>query len=73
LGKVQFKIEYVVDLDDKEMVYDAKEAIIDSLISIYKYDLEKHDFPIKIIEDSTLTKDDIPKFLLENKVDREEG
>ncbi len=57
LGKVQFVREYVVDLDNEEMVEEARSWVLGDLESAMTHE----DFiaNIKEIEDDTLTVDDI--------------
>lgn len=64
LGKVQFHFEYVVDLDDKDMVHRAMELLYDDLQVIFKHD-EEYNY-IEVIEDDSLTEDMIPDYLLDD-------
>lgn len=66
LGKVKIEIEYVVDLDNDEMVSEAKNAIYEDLMSAVKYDeLFNH---IEVTdEDKTLKEEDIAEFLKEEE------
>lgn len=64
LGKVKIELEYVVDLDNDEMINDAKNAIYEDLMAAYKYD-ELFDAIHVTDEDKTLKEEDIPEFLKE--------
>ena len=68
LGKVKFETEYVVDLDNEDMIDEAKNALYEDLMNVYKYnELYNH---IEVTEqDETLKESDIPEFLLENDED----
>jgi hypothetical protein len=61
-GRVNFVISYVVDLDDAEMVADAKQCVFEDVHAAVKHD----DVPanITVTEDLTATQTDIPDFLL---------
>ncbi|MFI5294346.1 MAG: hypothetical protein ACHQ0Y_04905 [Thermodesulfovibrionales bacterium] len=64
LGRVQFVIGNIVDLDDKEMVDRATEDIIENLIQLVFHDGEGavHN-EIVTVEDAALAEGDIPSFL----------
>lgn len=65
LGRISFTTDYVVDLDNKDMVYHAMTAIQEDLFGVYKDDsIEDY---IHIEEDSTLTTDMIHEFLLDEE------
>lgn len=65
LGRISFTTDYVVDLDNKDMVYHAMTAIQEDLFGVYKDDsIEDY---IHIEEDSTLTADMIHEFLLDEE------
>lgn len=66
LGKVKIEIEYVVDLDNDDMVSEAKNAIYEDLMNAVKYnELFNH---IEVTdEDKTLKKEDIAGFLKEEE------
>lgn len=38
LGRVEFRISYVVDLDDEEMIEHARQAVFEDINSAAKYD-----------------------------------
>jgi len=71
LGKVKIQMEYVVDLDNKEMIEQAKIALYEDLMSAYKYD-EIYDNIDVTDEDKSLKESDIPEFLLETDDDLKE-
>lgn len=63
MGKVVIHLEYPVDLNEPDMVVYAKESLYEDIISLYK-----HDGIFNIIttqEDSNLSYNDIPEFLVE--------
>ena len=63
LGRVQITNGYVVDLDNENMVQEAKDALFEDFSnSILKYPVE-FDFLIEFKEESGLTEEDIPEFL----------
>jgi len=55
LGRVEAVFSYVVDLDNEDMVQEAKEAIREDIIN--------GNFFLKIVEDKKATIGDIPDFL----------
>jgi hypothetical protein len=65
LGKVKIQLEYVVDLDNQDMVDYAKIAIYEDVMNAIKYD-EIHNY-IEVIEDKTAKESDIPEFLIEQE------
>jgi len=67
-GKVVFKIEYTVDLNNKDMVDHAKDAIAEDVDNAVKYN-EVGD-SIKIVRDKKAKASDIPEFLLEGDEDK---
>jgi hypothetical protein len=71
LGKITFDLEYVVDLDNEEMVEYAKNCIYEDVMSAMKYN-EIQNY-IKVgDEDKSLTEDDIPAFLTDSILDEED-
>ena len=64
LGKVKIEMEYVVDLDNEDMINEAKNALYEDLMNAYKYNkIYNH---IEVTEqDESLKECDIPEFLLE--------
>jgi hypothetical protein len=67
LGKAKVFLEYVVDLDNKDMIDHALGALYEDLMSAYKNDEVHHLFVTE--EDSSLKEEDIPEFLLESYED----
>jgi hypothetical protein len=62
LGKVLIDLSYVVDLDNKTMVDEACECLVEDLRNMIKY----NDFPdFDFVPDNSLTIADIPSFLTE--------
>ena len=59
LGRVEFNIGYVVDLDNEEMVDHAKEAIMDDITSASRNGVSLH-----TDTDGDYSEGDIPEFLL---------
>jgi hypothetical protein len=71
IGKITFDLEYVVDLDNEEMVEYAKNCIYEDVMSAMKYN-EIQNY-IKVgDEDKSLTEDDIPAFLTDSILDEED-
>lgn len=69
MGRLEFSIDYVVDLDNENMVRVAMQAMYDDLNDVVRGDefLEEH---FNVVEDDTLSVDDIHDFLTE--LDEEE-
>jgi hypothetical protein len=63
LGKIVLDLSYVVDLNDQDMVDQAKECIYEDIMNAYKYN-EIHNY-IEVIESPESKESDIPEFLLE--------
>ena len=61
-------MEYVVDLDNEEMIDEAKNALYEDLMSAYKYDEIYNNIDVTE-EDKSLKESDIPEFLLETDED----
>ena len=61
LGRVEISLGYVVDLDDQDMVDEARECLYEDLMNAYKYDEIGEN--ITIVEDKKLKESDIPDFL----------
>ncbi len=68
LGKVVINLEYVVDLDNKEMVEQAQDALYEDLMSAYRYNGLADWIGVKE-GDENLSESDIPEFLLEELED----
>jgi hypothetical protein len=65
LGKVSFGSAYVVDLDNKEMVEHAKEAVYDDLTSAVKFG---DAFNSLLVEEAPDAEEgEIPEFLLDEE------
>lgn len=62
LGKVKIELEYVVDLDNDDMVNDAKNALYEDLMAAYKYD-GLYNLIEVTGEDKFLNEENIPEFL----------
>lgn len=70
LGRVVFDLGYVVDLDDEEMVEDAKVCILEDIYNATKYgELPQY---IEIQPAPDAKEEDIPEFLLAYAKDRTE-
>ena len=61
MGRVYINAFYVVDLDDPDMVEEAKNALYEDLMNSVKYD-ELYDW-IEDTEDETMKEEDICEFL----------
>ena len=61
MGRVYVNAFYVVDLDDPDMVEEAKNALFEDLMNSVKYD-ELYDW-IEDTEDETMKEEDICEFL----------
>tara|TARA_B100000614_G_scaffold222415_1_gene210181 strand:+ start:171 stop:386 length:216 start_codon:yes stop_codon:yes gene_type:complete len=68
LGKVVINLEYVVDLDNKEMVAQAQDALYEDLMSAYKYNGLANWIGIREGGEG-LSESDIPEFLLEEELE----
>lgn len=61
LGRVVFDLGYVVDLDNEEMVDDAKTCVIEDIHNAIKYgELDQY---IEVRDDPDAKVEDIPEFL----------
>jgi hypothetical protein len=63
-GKVEFMIGYIVDLDNKDMVELAKDYIVEDINVCVKYN-DTYNY-IDMVEDSSLTEDDIPQCIVDH-------
>lgn len=61
-GRVFFEVSYVVDLDNRDMVDDAKQCVFEDVMSAVKNDEVTECIKIKL--DPTASESDIPEFLL---------
>jgi hypothetical protein len=67
LGRISLDLNYIVDMDNDEMVRQATEALYEDLMQGIKYgDLANW---IRINEDKDAKEDMIPEFLLEEQND----
>jgi len=64
LGRVEFNIGYVVDLDNEDMVEHAKQSVMDDIDSA-----QRHGCIIGIEKEGDYSENDIPEFLLETEED----
>lgn len=62
LGRVYLELEYVVDLDDENMVERAKTCFYENFMSLVKYDEVFNRIGVR--EDKDAKEEDIPEFLL---------
>ena len=67
-GRVTFSISYVVDLDDAEMVDEAREMIVEDIQDSFRY--RDSWAAIDVQPDATATEEDIADFLIERRDDR---
>ena len=67
LGRLIIDLDYVVNLDDKDMVEVAKDCFCRDLLDMFDHN-EVHS-EIDIREDPKLTEEDIPGFLKESWLD----
>lgn len=65
LGRVTLNLDYVVDMDNDQMVKHATECFYEDLMAGYKYN-NIMDW-VDVIEDKTATEDMIPEFLLDKE------
>ena len=65
LGRVVLNLDYVVDMDNQDMVRQAVECLYEDLMQGYKYDKIMN--WIDVVEDKNATEDMIPEFLLEKE------
>ncbi len=71
LGRVEYSLGYIVDLDNEEMVQHAKDAIFEDIQAAIKQG--QFDWYFEIIKDEGfLTEADIPDFLKEEANEKEE-
>lgn len=63
LGKITLDFEYVVDLDNEEMVERAKNCLYEDIMNSSKYG-ELFDYITEGKEDPALKESDIPEFLI---------
>lgn len=63
LGRVQISHSYIVDLDNKEMVSEAKDCLYEDLMNSVKYDTLYGE--IEAVKAPDADEGDIPEFLTE--------
>ena len=63
LGRIEFNMGYVVDLDNKDMVWHAKDAIADDVMSV----VQGGNIPLDTITEGKFVEGDIPDFLLDDE------
>lgn len=63
LGRVEFKISYVVDLENENMIDDARQCVYEDVMNAVKYDEVAES--IDVISDPLAKAEDIPEFLTE--------
>jgi len=66
LGRIEFNMGYVVDLDNEDMVWHAKEAIADDVMSVVQ---GGRSIPLNTITEGKFVESDIPDFLLDDDED----
>lgn len=62
LGRVTYTVSYVVDLDNRDMVDEAKQCVFEDVMNAVKYDEVAH--WIKVEDAPDADPSDIPEFLL---------
>ncbi|MCX5802600.1 MAG: hypothetical protein NTU69_03535 [Proteobacteria bacterium] len=73
IGRVFLKLEYVVDLDNKAMVEQARDILYDDIIKVATGKaVDDIDALIKEEEDKSLSEDDISPLLLEEEWEEED-
>jgi hypothetical protein len=70
LGRVVISMAYVVDLDNQEMVAEAKDCLFEDAMNAVKYD-ELGSY-LEVMPDKKATPGDIPEFLLHEEEKEEE-
>jgi hypothetical protein len=73
IGRVFLKLEYVVDLDNKAMVEQARDILYDDIIKVaVGKAVDDIDALIREEEDESLSEDDISPLLLEEEWEEED-
>jgi hypothetical protein len=73
IGRVFLKLEYVVDLDNRAMVEQARDILYDDIIKVATGKaVDDIDALIKEEEDKSLSEDDISPLLLEEEWEEED-
>lgn len=65
LGRVIINMNYVVDLDNPQMVEEAKSSVYEDIMNAVKYN--ELSFYIDIVEDNTAKEGEIPEWLSSNE------
>ena len=63
LGRVIIRCSYIVDLENEDMISEAKDCIYEDIMNAVKFD-ELQNY-IEVVEDKTAKVSDIPDFLKE--------
>lgn len=63
LGRVEFKISYVVDLENENMIDEARQCVYEDVMNAVKYDEVAENIDVK--DDPSAKTEDIPEFLTE--------
>lgn len=63
LGRVEFKISYVVDLENENMIDEARQCVYEDVMNAVKYDEVAEN--IDVTDDPSAKAEDIPEFLTE--------
>ena len=73
IGTVSLSLKYVVDLDDDDMVCQAKECVYEDLVQVLVKNSGLDEFyaMLDVKHDPKLTEDDIDDFLRESAEERE--
>lgn len=67
LGRVEFKISYVIDLENEDMIDEAKQCVYEDIMNAMKYNEVAEN--IDVIDDPSAKVEDIAEFLLEREDD----
>lgn len=70
LGRVYIELDYVVDLEDQNMVDHARTCIYEDICSMIKYDEIFNCIGVR--EDKDAKEEDIPEFLLNGGFEKED-
>jgi hypothetical protein len=70
LGRVTYSVNYVVDLDNKDMVDEAKQCVFEDVMNAVKYDEVTNWINVEDAPDADPS--DIPEFLLKQNDDETE-
>lgn len=70
-GRVTFSISYVVDLDDEEMIDEAREMVAEDVRDAIRH--HEASAWIEVEPDAQATEDDIHDYLIEQRNERQEA